>query len=102
MLKLLGPDGRLVLRYGAFETGIIAHLVVNPQQWQWARTGTPAGYSPDSMKASCVDADGWPVPVGEVGEICVRSRYKSAGYWRDPQKIASRFFPDPDDADGAI
>ena len=58
-------------------------------------------------------AIGWPLPdkdvllldessrevqVGEVGEICVKSRYISRGYWRDPDRTAAAFLPDHSDS----
>ncbi len=37
------------------------------------------------------------VPVGEVGEIAVRSRYLALGYWRQPELTATRFLSDSAD-----
>ena len=47
-----------------------------------------------------VDADGNPVPEGTSGEIAVRSRYLSPGYWRDPEATAAsyRIVPGSDEA----
>ena len=39
------------------------------------------------------------LPPGEIGEIAVRTRYLSAGYWRQPELTAEKFLPDPTDAD---
>ena len=33
--------------------------------------------------------------IGEVGELAVKSRYISLGYWRDPERTRSVFLPDP-------
>ena len=42
------------------------------------------------------------VAAGEVGEIAVKSRYMSLGYWRDPDRTRAAFLPDPDGGDARI
>jgi acyl-coenzyme A synthetase/AMP-(fatty) acid ligase/acyl carrier protein len=42
-----------------------------------------------------LDEKGSEVPTGEVGEICVRSRYLSIGYWNDSERTRCAFRPDP-------
>ena len=44
-----------------------------------------------------LDASGREVQVGEVGEICIRSRFISTGYWNDSNRTQARFRPDPSD-----
>ena len=39
------------------------------------------------------------VAAGEVGEIAVRSRYLSPGYWRDPERTRAAFLTEPDGGD---
>lgn len=39
------------------------------------------------------DPDAMPVPVGEVGEVCLRSAATMVGYWRDPEATAAAFTP---------
>ncbi|HYF47715.1 MAG TPA: AMP-binding protein [Acidimicrobiales bacterium] len=41
------------------------------------------------VELSIRDADGRPVPDGEVGEVCLRSPCVMAGYWRDPDATAA-------------
>jgi amino acid adenylation domain-containing protein len=41
------------------------------------------------------DESGHEAGAGEVGEIAVRSRYLSVGYWRDPERTRESFLPDP-------
>jgi fatty-acyl-CoA synthase len=41
-----------------------------------------------------VDPDGEPVPVGQVGEIVIRSATVMKGYWNNPTATAATFFPD--------
>jgi amino acid adenylation domain-containing protein len=47
------------------------------------------------------DEQGRPVPVGEVGEITVRSANLSGGYWRNPEMNAERFLPPDESGDSA-
>ena len=44
-----------------------------------------------------LDESGREVQVGEVGEICVRSRFISTGYWNDSERTRTAFRPDPSD-----
>ena len=44
-----------------------------------------------------VDEEGCEVAPGEVGEICVTSRYVALGYWRDAERTNAVFLPDPRD-----
>ena len=43
-----------------------------------------------------LDDEGQEVQTGQVGEIAVKSRYVSPGYWRKPDLTRARFLPDPD------
>src|SRR5262249_35026072 len=49
--------------------------------------GTPA----DGMEILLLDEQGREVSAGHTGEIIVRSRYLSPGYWRDAALTAARF-----------
>lgn len=40
------------------------------------------------------DDEGRPLPVGEVGEIRVRSPWATVGYWGMPEETAATFLPD--------
>ena len=46
------------------------------------------------MEILLLDKDGHDVPAGEVGEIIVKSRYLSPGYWRNELLTAERFVKD--------
>ena len=47
------------------------------------------------MEVELVSESGTPVPVGEVGEISLRSRYLALGYWRNQELSDRKFVPDP-------
>lgn len=42
-----------------------------------------------------------PAPTGEIGDLYIAGVGLSPGYWRDPEKTAAAFLPDPRSDDGA-
>ena len=56
----------------------------------------PVGYSIDQNEVMIVGDDGQSLPVGDVGEIVIKSRFMSPGYWRRPDLTARVFSSDPD------
>jgi len=55
----------------------------------------PVGYPAEDKEILLLDEDGAEVGGDAVGEIAVRSRYLSPGYWRRPDLTAAAFRPDP-------
>jgi polyketide synthase PksJ len=51
----------------------------------------PVGYPDHDTEVMILDDAGRPVPAGELGQIVVRSRYLSPGYWRDEQQTRAAF-----------
>ena len=62
----------------------------------------PLGYPPDGTEVMILDEDGKQVGVNRVGEIAVKSRYVSVGYWRKPDLTNSVFLPDPEGGEERI
>ncbi|CAN5824814.1 hypothetical protein BH10CHL1_BH10CHL1_40810 [soil metagenome] len=60
-------------------------------------TEIPNGPPIAGMEIWIVDEAGQRLGPNQVGEIIVRSRYVSPGYWRDPTLTAARFRPDSDE-----
>src|SRR5262249_44229294 len=66
---------------------------------QWSLAGNdpvtagrlPAGRPVTVMEVLLLDDQGQEVAPGACGEIAVRSRFLSPGYWRDEQRTAERF-----------
>jgi hypothetical protein len=81
---------------GSSETGLIARMVVTPET-QFDGDVVPLGYPVFGKQIMILDGEGRPAPNGVVGEIAIRSRYISKGYWRQPDLTAKVFRPDPDD-----
>lgn len=62
----------------------------------------PAGRPNPHAQVMILDEEGHQLPQGEVGEIAVRSRFLSLGYWRRPELTAAAFRPDPEGGDRRI
>jgi amino acid adenylation domain-containing protein len=55
----------------------------------------PVGYPVRDTEILIVDDAGRELPAGEVGELWVRGRYMSPGYWRRPDLTARAYARDP-------
>ena len=62
----------------------------------------PIGYSLQDKDVLVLDDAGQEVGPGEVGQLAVKSRYISRGYWRDPERTNAVFLPDPTGSDARI
>jgi amino acid adenylation domain-containing protein len=88
----------LVNRLGSTETGTIRWCFLD-------RTSTfdsnivPVGYPVDDNEVIIFDDDGRPAGANQIGEIVVRSRYLSPGYWHRPDLTSRYFLPDPEQSE---
>ena len=55
----------------------------------------PVGYAAPGKELLLLDEQGIALSAGDVGEIAVRSRYLSPGYWRKPDLTRMSFLVDP-------
>jgi amino acid adenylation domain-containing protein len=62
----------------------------------------PVGYPEDGVQVLLLDESGQEVGVDAVGQIAVKSRALSLGYWRRPDLTRARFLPDPNGGDERI
>lgn len=87
----------LVNGLGATECGIVRRLFVTNGDRSWSAQPTvPIGYAVDEIEVVVQDESGEPVAAGEIGEIVVKSRFLSPGYWRRPDLTAERFRDEPE------
>jgi len=82
---------------GSTETQTIARLTID-QQAVIDGNRIPVGFPLFGKTIELVDGSDQPVGVNELGEIVVKSRYISPGYWRQPELTAEKFSCDPQDS----
>ncbi|MBI5878113.1 MAG: amino acid adenylation domain-containing protein [Chloroflexi bacterium] len=85
---------RLRISYGSTEAPVSAEWVAD-QRTRLAQPHAPGGYAWGGSRIFIRDAQGRPLPPGEVGEIVVQSDLLSTGYWQRPELTAQSFLPDP-------
>ena len=89
-------DCVLVAGYGASEaSGIVEYRLRHDSPLPAGRV--PAGYPLEGVELQVLDEDDRPVEPDQPGEVVVRSRYLSEGYWRRPDLTQATFRPDPVD-----
>jgi amino acid adenylation domain-containing protein len=89
-------DCLLLAGYGASEVGGIAKYRMH-HDTPLPAGRVPAGYALEGAEILVLDDDRRPVPPGVAGEVAVRSRYLSDGYWRRPDLTRATFLTDPAD-----
>jgi amino acid adenylation domain-containing protein len=62
----------------------------------------PIGYPLEGCEVFLLDPDGNRLGFNEIGEIAVRSRYLSPGYWERPDLTEATFLPDPEGGDARV
>jgi len=84
----------LVNVFGATETGISHHYYV-ANEGNVPGDDVPVGYAIEDVETLLLDEAGQQVGINQCGEIAVKGRYLSLGYWRDADLTRAKFLPDP-------
>ena len=86
-------DCILVNGLSSSETGRVANYFIDKQASIDTPT-VPVGYAAEDKKILLLDDDGEEVGFDQIGEIAVRSRYLSPGYWRRTDLTQAAYQPD--------
>src|SRR5262249_814546 len=95
------PHCILAIFLSATEVGNFAQYFLDQETVITERI-VPVGYAADDMEILLLDEAGTALGSNHRGEIAVRSRYLSPGYWRMPEQTQAAFLPDPQGADQRI
>ena len=90
----VAPSTALEIVMGSTETCSVASAIVD-HHFTFPLEGTPIGYPHHGRTILVVDEQHREVGPGEVGEIAVKGRCISRGYWRRPDLTREKFLPDP-------
>ena len=89
-LRRLFPGARVVRQFGQTECKRVSVMPPEQDLERPASVGLPL----PGTQVLILDADGAPVPAGQVGEIVVTGPHVMPGYWRAPEITARTFRPD--------
>ena len=96
--RYFSPNCLLSNALSSSETGVLRICLLD-HNTEISSNEVPVGYSVQDKEVFLLDNDGREVNFDEVGEIVVRSRYLSPGYWRRPDLNEAKFKPDPEGGD---
>ncbi|MCD1625869.1 AMP-binding protein [Seohaeicola saemankumensis] len=90
-VQVLGP--RFVQIYGQGEcpmaiSALSRHEVADRSHSRWRERLVSVGRAQSAVEIAIGDADGHPLPAGQMGEIMVRGAPVMPGYWRNPEATA--------------
>ncbi|MDX1983978.1 MAG: amino acid adenylation domain-containing protein [Bryobacteraceae bacterium] len=89
------PHVQFTNLYGPTEATIASSYYTMPRVPASETELTPIGVACAGEDLRVLDESRNPVAVGEIGELYIGGAGLSPGYWRDPEKTAAVFFPDP-------
>jgi len=62
----------------------------------------PVGYPVEGTEILMIDDEGQRVGFNQIGEIAIKNRYMTPGYWQSPDLTQAKFLPDPNGGDERI
>lgn len=81
--------------YGPTETTIASSYYTVPARPADDRAAIPIGVACAGEELLVLDEELRPVPPGRAGDLFIGGVGLSPGYWRDPERTAAAFVPDP-------
>jgi len=99
--KKLSSGPKFVFHMGSTEACTVCCCIAD-HNFSAPEEGSLAGYPVPGKEVHIVGDDGQDVAPGEVGEIVVKSRYLTAGYWGQPELTRAKFLSDPSGSNKVI
>ena len=89
------PRARFSNLYGPTEATIASSFYDMPACPAAVDAPIPIGAACDGEELLVLDENRQPVSDGTIGDLYIRGAGLSPGYWRDPEKTAAAFLPNP-------
>jgi amino acid adenylation domain-containing protein len=89
------PHVRFTNLYGPTEATIASSYYAVPECPVDKTQPVPIGVACDGEELLVLDTNLRPTPPGEIGDLYIAGAGLSPGYWRDEEKTAAVFVPDP-------
>jgi amino acid adenylation domain-containing protein len=99
--KHFSQDCIFVNRFGLTETHTVRMYFID-KETELTGSMVPVGYPLADKEVLLLDDTGKAVGFNQVGEIAVKSRYLSPGYWRRPDLTQAKFLPTSNGGDERI
>ena len=96
------PHARFSNLYGPTEATIASSYYDVPACPAAPDAAIPIGTACDGEELLVLDEKREPAPDGAIGDLYIRGDGLSPGYWRDPEKTAAAFLPNPSNAQDRI
>jgi amino acid adenylation domain-containing protein len=91
------PHATYTNLYGPTEATIASSYYAVPEVPPSETEPIPIGVACEGEELLVLDAELKPAPTGEIGDLYIAGVGLSPGYWRDEEKTAAAFLPDPRD-----
>jgi amino acid adenylation domain-containing protein len=99
--KFLPQNCVFLINYAPTEAGT-SRLYFIDKEMHNIHNIMPIGYKVEDTEALLLDKSGLEVGVDQIGEIAIKSRYLSPGYWQSPELTEAKFFLAPGGGDERI
>src|SRR5215213_8058625 len=99
-MDVFGQRVKLINLYGTSET-TMAKFIYQVQSGDEKLRSVPVGKPMPGARALIVDEDGQACPPGAIGEIYIRTPYRSLGYYKQPELTSQVFITNPFNNDPA-
>jgi len=99
--KIFSDECLLLHHYSSSEAGLVCQYFIDKKTGLNAKA-IPIGYPVEGKAVFLRDENGKTLGFDYAGEIAIKSRYLSSGYWRNSELTHTKFLADPEGGDEHI